>query len=141
MAGTTPRAGAQQRRNAGESKFVFVVCGAFIGVVLALSAMQAQAMMTKSKSREAMGGTLEQVSKHQADFRIVYGRYATWQQLEERGEKLDPGIRVTRSNATESHWYLQLFDPGSGLVCDKIHELTTVDASPAKEQCREASTY
>ena len=133
--------GIAGQRNNNERKFVLVLCGGFLGLVLALSGMQAQSMMGRSRSRETMTTTLEQLSRSQADFRVLNGRFATWLQLESRGERLAPGLQVVRSSATESHWYVQLLDPKSGLVCDRIHELRSEgDDAPERDTCREAFT-
>lgn len=131
---------AAGKRSAGERTFVLLLSGGFLGLVLALSGMQAQSMMARSRSRETMGTTLEQVSRRQADFRVLNGRFATWEQLESQGERLDPALRIVRSNATESHWYMQLLDPVSGLVCDRIYEMgMEVEGKAEQNTCREAS--
>lgn len=126
------------QRTHGERKFVLVLAGAFAGVVLALSAMEAQGAISRSRSREVMGASLESVSRHQGTFRVLHGRFATWPELEARGERLRDGLEVARSSATESHWYLQLRDRESGLVCDRIHDLSDEgNAAPERNSCRE----
>lgn len=136
-----PVVATARQRTYAERTFVLVLTAGFVGLALAFSAMQVQGMFARSRSKEVMASALEQLSQHQNNYRTLYGRFATWPELAERGERVAEGITVVQSNATESHWYVQLHDPGSGLVCDRIHELGSEgNEAPERNTCREAVT-
>ena len=129
------------QRSAGERSFVLLVTGVFAGVMIAVAGMQAKIAYQQSKSRAAIGQSLEQVSRHQSSYRLVHGKFATWPELQARGEQIAAGLEVVRSNATTSHWYMQLLDRHSGLVCDRIHDLNAEwNEEPNAERCREVTT-
>ena len=136
----SPRAAASAPQRSTEQLFVLMLTAAFVGAMLMLGALQTRGMFARSKSRQMMGMNLEQVSAHQDSYRVVHGRFATWAELEARGERVSEGLKVVRSSATVSHWYVQLLDPASGLVCDRIHELAhEYNEMPEQNTCREST--
>jgi hypothetical protein len=138
----TANAASAGQRSAAERSFVLVIAGAFASVMVAIAGMQATTAYQQSKSRETMGQSLEQVSRQQSSFRLLHGRFATWPELAERGERMAEGLEVLRSNATASHWYMQLLDRDSGLVCDRIHDLSAEwNAEPEPERCRDVAAH
>ena len=132
---------ATAQRSSAERSFVLLVSGTFAGIVLSLVAMQANTVIERSNSRATMGASLEQVGRHQSSYHVLHGRFATWPELEARGERVAEGVEVVRSSATKSHWYMQLLHRDAGLVCDKLHDLSQELAeNPTPEQCREVTT-
>jgi hypothetical protein len=137
---TSTTAATARQRSAAERSFVLVVAGAFAAVMVSIAGMQASTAYQQSKSKALIGESLEQVGRHQSSFRQLHGRFATWAELAERGERMAEGLEVLRSNATASHWYMQLLHRNSGLVCDRIHDLSAEwNAAPEPQRCRDVA--
>lgn len=101
---------------------------AFVFLTLAVAGMKVRQSMRVDGSRSAVTGTLVKVYEQQSAFRLLNQRFATWPELEARGMRLPEKQRVVRSNASRSHWFMQLRDTSTGVICSRTGEL--FDDSP-----------
>lgn len=112
-----------------EKTLVSSLIVAFIFVALAIAAVQMRSSMELDRSKQAMNATFTKVFEQQGTFRLIYGRFATWGELQRRGAKLGPAQRVVKSNASTYHWFMSVRDDGTGITCSRTGEL--FDDNPA----------
>ncbi len=119
-------------RGVAEQRFVAALIATVVGLTLALGTMGARASVAASDSKQRIGGTLGRASLQQLEFRARNARFAFWGELAASGARLPEGLTVIASNASTSHWYLQLRDAATGVVCASVGQLNDppVQAEP-----------
>jgi hypothetical protein len=110
-------------RSVSEQRTIIALIAAGVGLLLALSAMGAQAKFAVSASEKAIGGTLGRASLAQMEFRSRHERFALWEELEANGMRLPEDVTVLHSNASMSHWYVRLQDRATGVTCERLGQL------------------
>ncbi|MCE2900332.1 MAG: hypothetical protein ACK6DP_12315 [Gemmatimonas sp.] len=120
-----PRASVRptESREQRDSLLVTSAVVAFLFVASAFGSLQVSENKRITRSRNALGGTLDTVHQRQTEFRIINQRFATWPELKARGVSLPPWQRVVRSNATASHWFISVRDGDTGMLCSRTGEL------------------
>ncbi len=137
--GAAVRAVRQARvRSVSEQRTIIALIAAGVGLLLALSAMGAQAKFAVSNSEQVMGGTLGRASLAQMEFRARHERYALWEELEANGMRLPEDVAVVHSNASMSHWYLRLQDRATGVTCERIGQLIDPPMDVVDPTCKRA---
>lgn len=121
---STAMASREQRDNV----FVTSIVVAFVFLTLAIAGVKVSSSMQHDRSRTAIAGTLTKAYEQQTAFRIINQRFATWPELEARGMSLLPEQQVLASRASRSHWFMQVRDEGTGIICSRTGEL--FDDSP-----------
>ena len=144
---SAPRRGAATRagtstpprgREAGERLLVYGILIVFAVIAVALGYLRVVANEREAKAREAMTKTFSSVHTQQRDYRAIFGRFATWPELEERGMRVPPDQSLEKWNADLSHWFVSLKDRQTGLICDRTGEIFDEDAGERVPTCRPA---
>jgi hypothetical protein len=89
-----------------------------------------------TRAREALGRTFVRVYTRQTEYRTLFGRFANWSELSQRGAMLGPRQTVRSSNADASHWFLSLGDLDTGVICDGTGELFDEEPGDRRPICR-----
>jgi len=132
------RRGTQQAlsaRSDRDHRVVVALLLAAVVVVIALATVTVRATVQTEAVRQRVGGTLQRTSLQQMEFHSRNQRFADWGELEARGVRLPPSLRLEASSATASHWYLRLRDVESGTSCDRIGLLTDPPGRPLLPTC------
>lgn len=108
------------------------------GVTIALVAFGARMSLSLTASEAQIGTMLGRASLQQMEFHTQHSRFALWGELAETGATLPASVTVVRSNATASHWYLQLRDQATGMTCDRVGQLIDPPSAPAPPSCTRA---
>ncbi len=110
--------------------------GVFVAVALVLMSMRVVSSAQQANAREALGQTFAVVHSRQAEFRTVFGRFATWPELRDRGMAVGPRQSVKDWNATASHWFISIRDLETGVICDRTGELFDEGSAERAPVCR-----
>ncbi len=137
----TPRVEASSRvsttavRARRDSVLVSSVVIAFVLLTIGVAGVKLRQSMRVDSSRSAVAGTLATVHEQQSAFRILNQRFATWPELRARGMRLPEEQRVIKSNASRSHWFMQVRDTGTGVTCSRTGELFDDSAFDRTPSC------
>jgi hypothetical protein len=126
---------ATRRRSTSEERLIALLVASAVGVTVALAAFGARTSMTLTASEQQIGNTLGRASLQQMEFHTQHARFALWEQLAESGASLPANVTVVRSNASPSHWYLQLRDQATGITCDRVGQLIDPPSELTKPSC------
>lgn len=118
------RATSTVTRERRDSVLVTSVVIAFVILTVGVAGVKLRQSMRVDSSRSAVTGTLTTVYEQQSAFRILNQRFATWPELRARGMRIPEEQRVIRSNASRSHWFMQVRDTGTGVTCSRTGELS-----------------
>lgn len=120
-----------------DSQVVTSAIVALVFIVFAAAGLSVRATTTKTRSIEAVTGTLNTVHERQATFRLLNQRFAKWTELENLGMRLPVDQAVVKSNATTSHWFVSLRHTTTGVICSKTGELFDEDPKDHSPVCRD----
>ena len=90
----------------------------------------------QAEARVSIDRTFAGVHQKQREYRSQTGRFASWPELEKRGERLPPAQRAIKWNADQSHWFLSIRDSDSGLICDRTGEIFDEEWKERISVCR-----
>jgi hypothetical protein len=110
---------------------------ALVFLVIAVAGLSVRATSMKSKSVEAVTGTLNTVYQRQATFHLLNQRFASWIELENLGMRLPVDQTVVQTHTMTSHWFLSLRHTKTGVICSKTGELFDQSASDHRPVCRD----
>lgn len=127
---------AAGQRESGERRVVVGVISAFLVCAVLLMSMNVVNSSKESKAKETLGQSFAVVHSRQTEYRSMFGRFATWPELEGRGVRLSPNQTVREWNADASHWFISIRDRETGMVCDRTGELFDEDANERQPVCR-----
>lgn len=143
---TTPRPAARPKaptarvtdgsRDSGERRVVIGVVGAFLASAVILMSMNVVSSGDESKAREKLGESFATVHNRQTEYRAIYGRFASWPELQKRGVEIGPKQTVREWNADASHWFISIRDAETGVICDRTGELFDEAATEREPVCR-----
>ncbi len=131
-----PTTAVGRDRAAHDSRVVVGLVSVFVIVAVLLVSMRIIRSTDEGRAREELGQTFAQVHEQQSDFHTVFGRFATWPELRDRGVALGPRQSVKDWNATTSHWFLSIRDVETGMICDRTGELFDEGAAERAPVCR-----
>ncbi len=126
---------AATTRSISEQRLIALLVATAIGVTIALATFGARASMALASSERHIGSTLGRASLQQMEFHTQHARFALWDELARSGASLPVNVSVVRSNATTSHWYLQLRDQVTGLTCDRVGQLIDPPSDLSTPSC------
>lgn len=136
---TVPRevpSGTPDVRTQRDHRVVMSLLLVAVIAVLVLATISVRATMRHDAVRQRVGGSLNRASLVQMEFHTQHRRFALWDELTERGERLPSGLLVEASTATPSHWYLRVRDVESGTTCDRLGMLTDPPGEPITPTCK-----
>lgn len=110
-------------RAASERRWVAVLSSLVVVAMVVASGFAVRSSMADTESRAQLGDAFGQAALRQEEFRARNARFANWTELSESGMRLPAELRVLSSNATSSHWYLQLRDRNTGVICARVGQL------------------
>lgn len=116
---------------------VMTLVAVFAVGAVTLMSMNVAASARETRSKEALGQTFTRVHSRQSEYRAIYGRFATWPELQTRGVAVGPRQSVVDSNADASHWFMSIRDLDTGVICDRTGELMDESADERRPVCRE----
>jgi hypothetical protein len=129
---------ADDRRARRDRTILSVVVGGFLLFAIVLMSISVSTNANEAKAKAALDASFKTVHIHQSEFRTLFGRFATWPELSQRGVEIGPRQTVRESNADASHWFISLRDQGTGLICDRTGELFDEDSKERASICRPA---
>lgn len=123
-------------RDSGDRRVVIGVVGAFMVAAAFLMSMNAVSSGDETRAREKLGESFATVHDRQAEYRAIYGRFASWPELQQRGVQIGPKQTVREWNADASHWFISIRDTDTGVICDRTGELFDESAAEREPVCR-----
>jgi hypothetical protein len=126
----------ERARVARSERLVVISLLAFGAAVVILGSMRVAGEVREGRALEAMVETFARVGERQDEFRRLNARFATLPELNARGFRLPSRHQVQRSSADPSHWFLSIRDRNTGMICDRIGELTDEPGTQRKPLCR-----
>lgn len=109
----------------------------FVLVAVGLGFVQVRGGMVKDRSKTGVVNTLAVVHQEQAVFRATNQRFATWEELRDRGARIGPTQEVVASNASASHWFISVRDNKTGITCSRTGELFDEGPTDRPASCAE----
>ena len=129
---------ARETQDARDRSIVGVLVALFVVSMILLLTLKVRSSTQDTNARANLQETFERVHSRQNEYHTIFGRFATWPELRERGVGVGPRQRVLSWNADRSHWFLSLRDQQTGVECDRTGELFDESASERLPVCRPA---
>lgn len=123
-------------REERDNRVVVGMVTVFAVVAVTLVSMRLVTSNQESNAKAALGETMARVHNSQSEYRAVFGRFATWPELRDRGMQLGPRQSVKDWNADASHWFMSIRDLNTGVICDRTGELFDEAAAERQPVCR-----
>ena len=118
-----------------ERRVLAALLGALAIWAIVLVGLSISDSTQQAEARVSIDQSFARVHQKQREYRSLTGRFASWPELEKRGERLPRAQSAIKWNADRSHWYLSIRDSDSGLICDRTGEIFDEEWSERVSVC------
>ena len=134
---TAPRTAARTAaREKLERCAIFTIVGVSVLAVTILMCLRIASSNDQERARATIDQAFSRVHARQREYRSLFGRFASWPELKERGVVLGRRQAVLAWNADLSHWFLSIRDVDTGVICDRTGEIFDEDWTERLSACR-----
>ena len=133
---SAPSDAGRSTRTTAETRVVILLLSLLLLAVVALSTFGVRATLADRDARVRADRAFARAGLEQLEFHGRRGRFAFWEELAAEGMRLPSSLAVDTSNATPSHWYLRLRDTATGVLCDRIGQLSDRPGMASGMNCR-----
>ena len=128
-----PRTAAREKL---ERRAIFTIVGVSVLAVTILMGLRIASSNDQERARATIDQAFSRVHARQREYRSLFGRFASWPELKERGVVLGRRQAVLAWNADLSHWFLSIRDVDTGVICDRTGEIFDEDWTERLSACR-----
>ena len=133
---SAPTDAGRSLRATAEQRVVLLLLALLLLVIVTLSTFGVRATLERRDARVRADRAFARAGLEQLEFHSRRGRFAFWEELAAEGMRLPEVMAVDTSNATASHWYLRLRDTTTGMLCDRIGQLSDRPGAASGMTCR-----